>query len=104
MHTIRKLVLVIWSAICLLSIYVWPTNKYEWMLMDGLQKDELPVDDRAGFYPVFAILPTFVLIIYQVVSMLRKRTSGKSAIVPCLIISICLIVWAFKFLHVLRGG
>lgn len=94
MNIARRLLFVLVSLICMLSIISYPINKYEWMLEEDphMSLKSLPIDNNATTYPWLAIAPILLLVMCI---MLAKSKQEKKVIILVGVILLC--VWAYRF-------
>ncbi len=87
----RKTVFISTGFICLLNIILWPVNKYEWMLEEDPGMS-LPIDGNANIYALFAIAPTFVLLLF----LLKSKHKYESVTIAVVFIML-FTVWLYRY-------
>ena len=87
---LKHILILLGEVVCLLNIYLWPVNKYEWMYLESNHK-MLPIDNNQGFYPLFAIMPLTLLAVVFFIG--RKKISNGHFIVFFML----LLAWGFKY-------
>ncbi len=91
MLILRGILLILAGLLCLTVLFVFPTNKYEWMLAED-PRMVLPIDHNADIYPILAIFPVvaFFLMTLFVRDKIERWTcfSGQFALT---------VFWAYKF-------
>lgn len=92
----KNLLLISALTFSLLNILKWPVNKFEWMMLENPEMN-LPLDSNQGFYPIFALLPTILLILISII-FFRRVFKNK-----LYLLSIVLLVafWAYKYMPTL---
>lgn len=94
MNIVRRIIFVLVSLFCLLSIMSYPINKYEWMMEEDPQSTikNLPIDHNASIYPWLAIAPIILLITSILIT--KSKCEKKMLI---LIGVILLSIWAYRY-------
>ena len=95
MKQFKKLCFTLYFFLCLANIYIWPTNKYEWMLADEPNMP-LPVDDNSILYAGLSGSPILALLIFLVGA--NSRSFNLTCILSTLLLS---VLWCFKFQSVI---
>jgi hypothetical protein len=81
------------------NIYIWPRNKYEWMLTEpdavrsGLTFCTLPIDPNASYVPGLTVVPILILLAVGVVLTMRSRRLGLT-LSGALVLA---VLWVLRF-------
>lgn len=88
---LRRLGFIFLSITGFLNIFLWPVNKYEWMLQENAAIS-LPIDPNTGFYAFITAMP---LAIGLLVGFLAKAKNEKIIIFS--IVVILFAIWFHKY-------
>lgn len=93
---LQRLAALLYAAIAALNVWLWPTNKYEWMLSEpaaaGTTRCTLPDDRASWFYELFALGPALLPLAIGLVLLARRRTAN-----PWLIAGVALVaLWVVR--------
>ena len=91
----KNLLLKFAIVVFFLNILIWPVSKFEWMLLENPEMN-LPLDSNQGFYPIFALLPTILLVL---ISFIFLKRVFKNKLYLLSIVSL-VAFWAYKFVFV----
>ena len=101
----RSFLLFTWLGFCTLNIFLWPRNKFEWMLTEPNAAAErltfctLPIDPDASVGASLAMAPVLATLILGVILSVR---AGKIA--PSLIGGLVLMaLWIIRFNTMFRS-
>ncbi len=85
------IIFLLFATFCLLNIFLWPVNKYEWMLSDDPDM-VLPIDDNTPLYSAFAAAPIPFLLLFLI-----GKKSKKSTLAILISMITLVVVWMAKY-------
>ena len=89
---IARILLILLAIACLLNLWLMPTNKYEWMLEEGMTS--LPEDGNGGFYKSLTLFP---ILLFAGLALLFLKNKRKDLYIALATGAILLLLWTLKF-------